>query len=213
MPIVSGLEALKLYRFSTPDPIPVLILSANVTTEIIAECQRVGAAEFIAKPIRAASLLNAIERYLASRTAELPFTGPIPKSDERPAFTVVDTPAVDPRVLEDLGRLSTDPTFVERLVRGFRSDAERLVRTIVDALSARRYEEVKDAAHALKGGAGSVGATQLVALAQRFENANNEETRLKAATWSEELSRATDNVLRALEAHIEERKVQQSQSL
>ncbi len=69
----------------------------------------------------------------------------------------------------------------------------------------RRYEEVKDAAHALKGGAGSVGATQLVALAQRFESANNETMRLKAATWSEELSRATDNVLHALEAHIEER--------
>jgi two-component system sensor histidine kinase RpfC len=213
MPIVSGLEALKLYRFSTPDPIPVLILSANVTTETIAECQRVGAAEFIAKPIRAATLLNAIERHLASRSTDLTIASSIPKSDERPAFTVVDTPAVDPRVLEDLGRLSTDPTFVERLVRGFRSDAERLVRTIIDALSARRYEEVKDAAHALKGGAGSVGATQLVALAQRFENANNDAMRLKAATWSEELSRATDNVLHALEAHIEERRAQQSQSV
>ena len=213
MPIVSGLEALKLYRFSTSDPIPVLILSANVTTEIIAECQRVGAAEFIAKPIRAASLLNAIERHLASRSTDFPLPSSIPKPDERPAFTVVDTPAVDPRVLEDLGRLSTDPTFVERLVRGFRSDAERLVTTIVDALSARRYEEVKDAAHALKGGAGSVGATQLVALAQRFESANNEAMRLKAATWSEELSRATDNVLHALEAHIEERRAQQSQSV
>ena len=144
---------------------------------------------------------------------DLPSAGPIPKSDERTAFTVVDTPAVDPRVLEDLGRLSSDPTFVERLVRGFRSDAERLVATIIDALSARRYEEVKDAAHALKGGAGSVGATQLVALAQRFENANNDALRLKAAAWSEELSRAAANVLCALEAHIDERRVKQSQSV
>jgi two-component system sensor histidine kinase RpfC len=44
MPGLSGLEALKLYRFSSPDPIPVLILSANVTSEIIAECQRAGTA-------------------------------------------------------------------------------------------------------------------------------------------------------------------------
>src|SRR5204862_6423114 len=36
MPIVSGLEALKLYQFTTSKPIPVLMLSANVTTEIIA---------------------------------------------------------------------------------------------------------------------------------------------------------------------------------
>ncbi len=111
----------------------------------------------------------------------------VPRGDERPALTVVDTPAVDPGVLEDLGRLSADPTFVERLVRGFRSDAERLVATITDALAARRYEEVKDAAHALKGGAGSVGATQLVALAQRFESSDRDTMRLKAAAWSEEL--------------------------
>ena len=89
---------------------------------------------------------------------------------------------MDPGVLEDLGRLSTDPTFVERLVRGFRSDAERLVTTISDALAARRYEVVKDAAHALKGGAGSVGAGQLVALAQRFESADHDTMRLKADT-------------------------------
>ena len=98
------------------------------------------------------------------------------------------------------------------MVRGFRSDAERLVTALTDALVARRYEDVKDAAHALKGGAGSVGATQLVALAQRFENADRGTMRQKAAAWSEELARATNNVLETLESHIEERRVQLSQS-
>jgi len=101
---------------------------------------------------------------------------------------------------------------VERLVRGFRSDAERLLATITGALASRRYEVVKDAAHALRGGAGSVGATQLVALAQRFENSDPDTLRLKAAAWSEELSRATSNVLSALEMHVEERRLQQSKS-
>ena len=64
----------------------------------------------------------------------------------------------------------------------------------------------------LKGGAGSVGATQLVALAQRFENADRDTMRLKAAAWSEELSRATNNVLCALESHVEERRLQHSKS-
>jgi two-component system sensor histidine kinase RpfC len=210
MPVVSGLEALKMYRFSTSDPIPVLILSANVTTEVIAECQRAGAAEFVAKPIRATSLLQSIERHLGLHTALQPPT--ITSEEQRPQLTVVDTPAVDPRVLEDLARLSPDPTFMERLVRGFRSDAERLVIALTDALAARRYEDVKDAAHALKGGAGSMGATQLVALAQRFESADRGTMRLKAAAWSEELSRAVDNVLSTLESHIEERRVLASRS-
>lgn len=206
MPVMSGLETLKLYKFSTPDPIPVLILSANVTTEVIAECQRAGASEFVAKPIRAGTLLDAIDRHIATQAQEI--QSPLPRTDERPTLTIIDTPAVDSRVLEDLQRLSTDPTFVERLLRGFRTDAERLVREISDALAARRYQEVKDAAHALKGGAGSVGATQLVALSVRFEHADYDTMRLKAAAWTEELSRAASNVLAALEAHIQERRLQ-----
>jgi len=207
MPIVSGLEALKLYRFTTPKPIPVLILSANVTTGIIAECQGAGCAEFIPKPIRAGLLLDAIERNLASRADEfVPAAVQPARSEERPSLVVIDTPAVDPQVLADLGRLSHDPTFVERLIRGFRSDTDHLVKTITGGLAARRYEDVKDAAHALKGGAGSVGATQLVQLAIRFEKAGHDTLRIRAAAWAEELVRAADVALAALDAHLEERR-------
>ena len=166
----------------------------------------------MAKPIRAGTLLEAIERHLASRAPDFKPSMQIPRAEERPTLTIIDTPIVDPRVLEDLGRLSPDQTFVERLLHGFRSDTERLVKTISDALAARQYDQVKDAAHALKGGAGSVGATQLVALAHRFEESNYETMRLKAASWTEELVRATDSVLLALEMHLEERKQRQSGS-
>ena len=208
MPIVSGLEALKLYRFTTQKPIPVIILSANVTTDIVADCQRAGCAEFIAKPVRPTVLLDAIERHLAA-TAETnaTFIAP-PRTEERPTLTVIDTPIVDRNVLGDLERLSADPTFVERLVRGFHSDMERLLKSISDALAARRYEDVKDAAHALKGGAGSVGASQLVQLALRFERANHETLRTKAAVWMEELAHSASMALAALDHHVEERQRQ-----
>jgi two-component system sensor histidine kinase RpfC len=212
MPVMSGIEALKLYQFSEPDPIPVLILSANVTTEVIAECERAGASEFVPKPIRAGMLLDAIDRHLPAPGWETqPQTTP---PEKRPPLTLIDTPPVDPRVLQDLQNLSTDPTFLERLLHGFRSDAERLVKEIGNALATRRYEDVKDAAHALKGGAGSVGATQLVALSVRFESADYDTMRLKAAAWNEELLRAVANVLSALDAHLQDRQLQhQSSSL
>jgi two-component system sensor histidine kinase RpfC len=185
----------------------VLILSANVTTEIIAECQDAGCAEFVPKPIRAGLLLDAIERHLAPADREqVPMVVPPPRSEERPALTVIDTPAVDPAVLADLGRLSRDPTFVERLIRGFRSDTEHLVKTISTGLATRHYEDVRDAAHALKGGAGSVGATQLVQLAVRFEKAGHDTLRIKAAAWTEELVKSVDVALAALDAHLEARR-------
>jgi two-component system, sensor histidine kinase RpfC len=212
MPIVSGLEALKLYQYTTQNPIPVLILSANVTTEVISECQQAGCAEFLPKPIRPTTLLDAIEHYVSRASSGSLPTAPSWRTDERPALTVVDTPAIDSSILADLGRLSTDPTFIERLLRGFRSDTERLVKSISDSLAARNYEGVKDAAHALKGGAGSVGAVQLVQLAVRFEKASHDVLRMKAAAWTEELVRAENAALTALENHIEERRRSSSQN-
>jgi two-component system sensor histidine kinase RpfC len=208
MPVLSGLEALKLYQYTTARPIPVLILSANVTTDIIAECQRAGCAEFIAKPIRATTLLDAIERQLAEKAGALNQSFAPIRSEDRPALTVIETPPVDHGVLEDLGRLSSDPTFIERLLRGFHSDTQRLVQTISDALAARRYEDVKDAAHALKGGAGSVGATQLVQLAIRFEKSSYDTLRVRASAWMEELTNAANAAHAALEQHLEERRRQ-----
>jgi two-component system sensor histidine kinase RpfC len=208
MPIVSGLEALKLYRFSTQKPIPIIMLSANVTTDIVADCQKAGCAEFIAKPVRPTVLLEALERHLAATAEAHASSITPPRMEERPTLTVIDTPIVDKNVLSDLDRLSNDPTFVERLVRGFHSDIDRLVKAISDALAARRYEDVKDAAHALKGGAGSVGASQLVQLALRFEKASHESMRAKAAAWMEELAHAASMALAALDHHVEERQRQ-----
>ena len=212
MPLVSGIEALKLYRFTTPKPIPVLILSANVTTDAIDECHRAGAAEFISKPLRASLLLDAIERHLTLDTDRLPLRPPHGATDERPSLTVVDVPPLDPAVLEDLARLSSDQTFLERLLRGFRGDTERLTTQIAEALIQRKYELVKDAAHALKGGAASVGATQLTQIAIRLEKATHESLRIRAAQITEELNATAARTTAALEKHLEARRTRASPS-
>jgi len=204
MPLVSGLEALKLYRFTTPKPIPVLILSANVTTEAILDCERAGAAEFMPKPLRASLLLDAIERHLAAEADR--FVPPPERADERPSLTVVETPPLDPNVLQDLVKLSSDATFIERLLRGFKGDTERLVAEIGDALAARRYDVAKDGAHALKGGAASVGAMQLVQIATRIDKATHDQLRLKATPWTEELIDCANRAILALDEYLEKRR-------
>ena len=135
MPKVSGLEALKLYRFTTPRPIPVLILSANVTKETIAECENAGAAEFIAKPLRASHLLETIEKHFPGVLMDQPEIQVPAELGQKPALEIVDNPIIDKTVLDDLARLSSDPTFIVRLIEGFFSDADRLSQEIVDAIA------------------------------------------------------------------------------
>jgi two-component system sensor histidine kinase RpfC len=149
--------------------------------------------------------LDAIDRHL-SLIGERSFSRPPITSEDRPQLTVVDVPPLDELVLSDLAKLSRDETFVERLLRGFRSDTERLASLIADALAQRKYEAVKDAAHALKGGAASVGATQLTQVATRLEKATHDVLRLKAAQFTEELHGTVARTLDALEAHLKKQR-------
>ena len=84
------------------------------------------------------------------------------------------------------------------------------MREISDALGSRRYEAAKDSAHALKGGAASVGAMQLVQIATRIDKAAHETLRLKAAQWTEELVQAANRAMLALDEHLEERRRRQT---
>jgi len=206
MPVVSGIEALKLYRFTTRNPIPTLILSANVTSEIIDHCLQAGAAEFVPKPVRASILLDAVERHLQVESGSFSIAHAPVRTEDRQPLQVVDTPPLDASVLQDLGQLSTDPTFVERLINGFRGDTERIVTQIAEAIVQRKYELVKDAAHALKGGSASVGATQLTQFAVRLEKAPHDQLRLRATQLTEDLLRISSKTLEALDAHLKERK-------
>jgi two-component system, sensor histidine kinase RpfC len=204
MPVVSGLEALKLYRFTNPKPVPVLILSANVTTETIAECLRAGAAEFIPKPLRASYVLDAIDRHLSAHGGDL-----VPRmlatADERSQLSLVSVPALDPNVVLELSKLSSDPTFMDRLMKGFHADTTRLVSELSDALSSRKYTEAKDVAHALRGGAASVGASQLVHVATRIEKCTPDALRMRSAQLIEELVQAANRACAAVDELLYER--------
>lgn len=210
MPVVSGLEALKMYRFTATKTIPVLMLSANVTAEAMEQCLAAGAAEFVQKPVRASLLLEAIDRNLADRAGEFIVVASSPRED-RLQLAVVEPAPIDADVVGELAKLSRDPTFEERLLRGVRADCAQLVERIVVALSKHTYEEVGEAAHALKGAAGSVGAGLWVQFAARLEKFDHESLRLKAAALTQELTRITQRTNSALDAYIESR-VRQKQS-
>ena len=167
----------------------MLVLSANVTPQAIEECYSAGAAEFVPKPLRASLLLDTIERHVGVHTgAGASDRQPSALSEQTPSLNLTESPDLDELVLSELCKLSKDQSFVDRLLRGFAGDIDRLVAEINTALGERNFEAVKDCAHALKGGAASVGAKQLAQFALRLEKASHDSLRSKAVAWSQELS-------------------------
>ena len=188
MPGISGLEALKVYRFATPSPIPVLILSANVTREAITECQQAGAAEFVTKPLRASILLDAVDRHLSESPESI--SASIEESGTVERIQKGNTADIDESVLQDLALLSKDSTFVDRLIDGYLSDLRRLLQEISDGFLRQDFDTVRDAAHALKGGSASVGAGRLVTIATKLNDGDNRTLLEHASELRSELEHA-----------------------
>lgn len=81
---------------------------------------------------------------------------------------------LDPRVLEELLDLGDedDAEFVVELIGLFLRDAPARVQAVIDGAGAGDFEQVEQAAHALKGSAGNLGAMVLHDLAQELQEAS-----------------------------------------
>jgi HPt (histidine-containing phosphotransfer) domain-containing protein len=122
---------------------PVLALTAHALTEVKEKSMRAGFTDHLTKPIRRATLLDAIRRYAPA----------VPSGGKRVATVV----SVDPS-LSDLV-----PAFLEKR----RLDAPRLAQ----ALSAGDYETVRKIGHNLKGTGASYGFKFITEVGGRIEQA------------------------------------------
>lgn len=157
MPVMGGIEMIKTFRITYPDKInlPFVVLSATTTKEAKEECRKADVAAYLTKPVKTLHLLSVISETVnfydqnlsANHTANDKVTA--------------DRPILDVSILEDFGLLESDPGFLPGLLDQFQDDAQRLIKDIETALESGDYIHFKDAAHALKGNAGSVGAISL----------------------------------------------------
>lgn len=165
MPVMGGIEMIKTFRFTHPDSIsmPFIVLSANATIDAKEECEEAKVYAFLTKPVKTENLLSAIgegvQSYRSSMKDRLDATGDV----------VIDT-----SVIEEINALESDSSFLWRLIEGFRSDCKRLIEQVKQACLDNDIKSVKEAVHALKGNAGTVGAMPLQQLCLEIEGYEND---------------------------------------
>lgn len=163
MPVMGGIEAAKIYNYSVlgRERIPIIILTANATTEAKQLCDEANVDAYLTKPIEAKKLLSTINSIYK-----------IPRATDEPALSrdnVVNINATKESVYETLDKeiinglisLCDDGKFVTEIVNGYSTDSTNLLAGMEAALSGRDYKAYSELLHALKGSAGSVGAEQL----------------------------------------------------
>jgi len=151
MPIMDGLEATRKIRAleGRVTNIPVVALTASVLEQDVEACRAAGMDDFVAKPIDADALLDAVARWVLPKPADS--SAPLREAQSHEAF-LVDREKLQRlrnRIGEQLGPL------IERCV----DDAERACRSI--AAPEVRLEDIIRDAHNLKGTSGMLGLARI----------------------------------------------------
>ena len=139
-------------------------------------------------PIPLATAISALDR------------GPRPS---RPVLTAIVASPINAGVMEELKSVSSRSEFFPNLLAEACNDIQRNAQNVIDGLSDRQYAAVRDAAHALKGVSGDVGAVRLVALAGNLMAATREELDLAQDRWSTDLAEAVRATVVALKKEIQ----------
>ncbi len=164
MPVMGGIEAAKLYQFTTPleSRPPIIILTANATTEAKRECEEANVDAYLTKPIVASKLISTINT-LCSGACNMVGNSPenLTPSDSAAKSSAENEPLLDLIVLSSLRDLSSDDSFIYELIAVFIKDGRKLLAEMESAVATKDYETYLENIHALKGSAGSMGAKKL----------------------------------------------------
>jgi two-component system sensor histidine kinase RpfC len=218
MPVMNGIEAVKLYRFiSLGRPrMPIIALTADVTAETSRRCIDAGMDVCTVKPIEPARLVELVQelvpdaRPAASRAAATP---PVPAGSaseggagdvmdiaSHPRFRKPTVPAIDAQALDKLHRLG-GAEFVGSVVDEFLADAAVIIARLRESGDSVDVAGFRFHAHALRSGAANIGAGGLTDLCQPWQSISAEELRLQARAHVERLDAEFGRVASALRHH------------
>lgn len=153
LPELQGLEVLARLRAQFGDEVRAVILTANATSEARDLCLAAGVDGFLTKPIRAHTFLATIESALSAR--------PRPAQARRSAIVCIDR-------LKEQMVLGKSLDFVVELYGLWRTDADRTVAALDEAIRDGSASSIRRHLHLLEGGASELGARDLIASCHRL---------------------------------------------
>lgn len=162
MPIMGGIEAAKIYNFSARprDRAPVIILTANATTEAFEKCRNANIDFYLTKPIDIPKLRKAITSLVSTDQGN-PHQENIDTEISYQPNLNSEPPVIDYQTIDNLNNLSTDSSFIQTLISGFLKDTQEQLIELESTITAKDYDQFREISHAMKGSSGSIGALRL----------------------------------------------------
>jgi PAS domain S-box-containing protein len=206
MPKMDGFEAtarIREHEKQTGRHVPIIALTAHAMKGDQERCLAAGMDRYLAKPVQARDLNAAIAAVVPRAGAGSALAPAAPAlSNGGQSEHVADAKSIDERAL--LSSLGDDRELLAELLHIFRTDHPRTLERLRAALAAGDVQEVRFAAHALKGSVANFYSQSAVAAALRLEMMGRDN---KLEGWQEalaalerELARVTAGLERMLQS-------------
>jgi signal transduction histidine kinase/DNA-binding response OmpR family regulator len=179
MPEMDGVEAARRIcaEWREGERPRMVAMTANVMRDAREACLAAGMSDHIGKPIRVRELQAALERSgraLATASALATALDPGMSSSKSVSGSLVTTqsdeePTFDPATLQELSNFLEETDTAESLIVSFAERAPALLDTMRVALAQGGQDDLRAAAHSLKGMSGAVGTRRLAAIAAELE--------------------------------------------
>lgn len=139
---------------------PILAMTAHAYEKDKRECLECGMDDFISKPIRRDDLLKTVEKWVSDACII------ISPSDSQVASVNPDSPMDLSTAVDEFGSQKMVLEVVDQLIQNI----DRQVCVMSDALVKSDFDMLRSESHAIKGGAGTIEAHPLAALAKKIED-------------------------------------------
>jgi CheY-like chemotaxis protein/HPt (histidine-containing phosphotransfer) domain-containing protein len=178
MPDMDGLEASRIIaqEWSAEQRPRIIAMTANAMQGDREECLAAGMDDYLTKPIQFSVLQQVLERAGLWLQAHRRPTNPLRSIQAAPPplqaeeLSVLE-PVLDPVVLSELRRLQGEgePDIVQELAQAFQLETPPLFEALRQGVSGGHPEQLKRAAHNLKGSSSNIGARKMAALSAELE--------------------------------------------
>jgi len=207
MPVMDGVEAVKIYKFIQHDKptVPIVMLTANATTEAMEECEQLGVDAYLTKPIDTRTLLDTIELLVPYKKNEtkippglIPFPSVKVVSNDN-QYNTLNLKRF--RQLEELDRMS-NKGFLNELIADFLTDAQNKIKDMHELARRREVKAFMSLVHDLKGASGNFCVANVYNLCSDFEVSSSRDIPEHQAKFAQTVDKELELARSELESYL-----------